>query len=62
MNIVEKALKSNSQLTFNELSKLANYSEEEQKWAKIFWSSSFNDGWMYVSKEMLVEWFGQHHL
>ena len=59
--IISKALSQSShsdQLSFLDLAKLDDYTEDQIKWAKIFWEASFNTGWMYVSKEMLIEWFG----
>ncbi len=58
MELVQQALEHQNELTFLELARLAGFTEEEEKWAKIFWEPSFNSGWLYVSKEMLVEWFG----
>lgn len=52
--IIEQALKENTQeITFSYMAKLANYTEEEQKWARVFWDSAFNRNWLYLSNEMI---------
>lgn len=55
---VQQALDEGKELTFEDLAAAANYTEEEIGWIKIFWEPAFNGSWLYVSKEMLIHWFG----
>lgn len=58
MDLIQIALDRKEELNFLDLAKVAGFNEEECKWASLFWEPSFNSGWIYISREMLVEWFG----
>jgi len=45
-------------VTFEEIAKIAGYTDEEKKWAMIFWDSAFNNSWIYLSDEAIVDWMG----
>ncbi len=57
-SIIDAALECKEQLSSVGLAELAGYTKEELHWAKMFWEPSFNSGWLYVSRDMLVQWFG----
>ena len=56
--IIEQALEKNEELSFLQLAEIAGYNNEELQWAKIFWEATFNSSWIYVSRQMLIHWFG----
>lgn len=40
------------------IAKLAGFNDEELDWVKLFWEPAFNKSWIYVTKEMVVDWMG----
>jgi phage anti-repressor protein len=40
------------------LAKIAGFNQEEVEFVKLFWDPAFNDSWIYITKEMVVEWLG----
>jgi phage anti-repressor protein len=40
------------------LAKLAGFNEDEIKYTKIFWETTFNKSWLLVNKEMVIDWCG----
>lgn len=60
--LVELALQSdefkNNTLDQTALAKIAGFTAEEMEFIKIFWNPSFYEGWIYINKEMVVEWLG----
>lgn len=60
--IVELALQNQEFMNSNSnpslLAKIANFTSEEIEFVKLFWDPTFNDSWIYISKEMVLEWFG----
>jgi phage anti-repressor protein len=43
-------------LTFLQLAKLSNYTEEELEYTKLFWETTFNQSWLYLSDNYIKEW------
>jgi len=60
--VVELALQSkefkNNTLDHVTLAKIAQFNDEEIEFVKLFWQPAFNDSWIYITKEMVIEWFG----
>jgi hypothetical protein len=40
------------------LAQLARFSNEEIEFVKLFWEPTFNKSWIYLTKEMVVDWMG----
>lgn len=55
--IVEIAVK-DVDLTPVKLAKLSGFNPEEIEFVKIFWDPTFNNSWLYISKDMVVDWLG----
>jgi hypothetical protein len=60
--IVELALQSQefkeNKLNHVVLAKLADFTDEEVEFVKLFWDPTFNGSWIYLTKEMVVDWMG----
>ena len=57
-SIVESALSYEGEVNFDIIGQLAGYNETELIWAKLFWESTFNDSWIYLSDEAIINWMG----
>lgn len=55
--IVALALKEEN-LDCVKLARLARFSDEEIEFVKLFWEPAFNKSWIYLTKEMVVDWMG----
>lgn len=40
------------------IARLAGFNDEELNWVKLFWEPAFNKSWIYVHKEMIIDWMG----
>jgi hypothetical protein len=40
------------------LAKLAGFNDEEIQFIETFWDYAFNDSWIYISNDMVVNWLG----
>lgn len=40
------------------IAKSLGYTDEELKYVQLFWDPTFNGSWFYLTKLMVVEWFG----
>ena len=40
------------------LAQLARFTNEEVAFVKLFWEPAFNKSWIYLTKEMVVDWMG----
>jgi hypothetical protein len=38
--------------------KYCGFTIDDEKYVDIFWDSTFNRSWLYLSKEMIVDWMG----
>ena len=58
MDLINEALKETKDipLTFLQLAELSGYTEEELKYAKLFWETTFNQSWLYLSDDYIKEW------
>jgi hypothetical protein len=60
--IVEMALQSQefkeNKLDHVALARLADFADEEIEFVKLFWDPTFNGSWIYLTKEMVVDWMG----
>ena len=56
--IVQAAIKEDDIIDHVKLAQLANFSSEEVEFVKLFWDPAFNNSWIYLSKEMVVDWLG----
>ncbi len=56
--VLERALAHEGKVDFAVLARLAGYTEEEQKWAGVFWDAAFNSSWVYLSDEVIYTWIG----
>lgn len=61
--IIKKALaleigKNPDEVTHLSLAKLAGFTDNELKMVEIFWEPAFNDSWIYVSSELIHDFFG----
>lgn len=57
--LIEKALKFEGEMNFEVAARLAEFSEIEINYAKIFWEPAFNNSWMYLSDEIITDWMGK---
>ncbi len=56
--IIEQALAQGAALTFEDIAKIAGYTDTERQWAQIFWDSAFNSSWIYLSDDAIINWMG----
>jgi hypothetical protein len=40
------------------LAEMSGFSDEELDFVKLFWEPAFNKSWIYLTKEMVVDWMG----
>lgn len=57
IEIIEKASQL-EELTYRSLAVIANYSKEDLEWIDKFWNIRFDNSWIYISREVVVEWCG----
>lgn len=55
--LIEKALEE-KELTQVRLAELAGFTESEIKLLEVFWEPAFNKSWMYLSSEIIHDYFG----
>jgi len=48
----------NRLITYDELVKLAELNDEEQKWVPIFWDPAYHHTMIYLSNELILNWLG----
>jgi hypothetical protein len=46
------------ELDYIKLAQLARFTDEEIEFVRIFWEPAFNKNWIYINKELVVEWMG----
>jgi hypothetical protein len=60
--IVKLAIKSQAfaenTLDHVKLAQLAKFTMEEIEFVKLFWDPAFNNSWIYITKNMVIEWLG----
>ncbi len=61
-DIVKIAIQSpefkNNELDNIKLAKLAGFNDDEIAFVKLFWDPLFHKSWLYLSKQMVVDWLG----
>lgn len=55
--IIKKALEV-KEIDHVKLAEIAGFNSEEIEFVKLFWDPAFNNSWIYVTKQMVVEWLG----
>lgn len=60
--IVEIAIQSpefqENTLDHVKLAQLAGFNDEEIEFVKLFWDPTFNKSWIYLTKELVIDWMG----
>jgi phage anti-repressor protein len=58
INVIEEALKisNDKPITEYEFAKIAGFNDTEIKMIKMFWNPVFNQSWIYLSDEMILEY------
>ena len=51
---IKQALESHEEITFDYLAKLAKFTDEEIKWAQVFWQPTFNKEMIYIYLHFLM--------
>ncbi len=57
-DVLELALAHEGEVDFAVLARLVGYTEEEQKWAGVFWDAAFNSSWILLADYIIQEWMG----
>lgn len=55
--IIAKALEV-KEIDHVKLAEIAGFNSEEVEFVKLFWDPAFNNSWIYITKQMVVEWLG----
>lgn len=56
--IISNALKEEYELDNIKLAKIAGFNDKELEMIKMFWEPAFNKSWIYLSSEIIHEYFG----
>lgn len=60
VDFIEAAIKKQEELgdiplSHRDMASIAGFSEEELVWVDRFWGPTFNDDWIYLSEEVVIE-------